>query len=51
MAQLRDFSYRSHHLLDKSLLILHLYIKPLQDNSEENPDIKELGNPGQTTPR
>lgn len=51
MANLTDLKYLSHHLLDKSLLLSCMEMKPLKDNSTENLDIKELGNSGQPMQR
>lgn len=49
-AVLTDFSYLSHHLLDKWLLISDLYPWSFgTPNGEENPDLPESeNNPGQT---
>lgn len=51
-AVLTDFSYLSHHPLDKSLLISDLYPWSFgTPNGEENPDLPESkNNPGQTIP-
>lgn len=48
-AKFIDSNDLSHHLVDKSMLILGLQMKCLKDNNAENLGFKKLGNPGETT--